>query len=149
MAHQVSITFILPSADQVLRQSLLRAGALMTSLSFVKKGIFALLALLLALQASFGCGMAQADAAIKAPCCGANCPVPSSAGDGACCQVQNSSAAAEAVSAKPNVATLQPFAGSIQAYEVTPVITRFELASAFQANPPGAAKLALLCSRQI
>lgn len=147
MAHQVSITFILPSADQVLRQSLLRAGALMTSLSFVKKGIFALLALLLALQASFGCGMAQADAAIKAPCCGANCPVPSSAGDGACCQVQNSSAAAEAVSAKPNVATLQPFAGSIQAYEVTPVITRFELASA--ANPPGAAKLALLCSRQI
>lgn len=115
----------------------------------MKKGILALLAFALVLHAGFACGIVQAETAIKAPCCGANCPVPSSAADRACCQVQNSSAAAEALSAKPDVPSFQAFAASIQSFVVMPVMMRFEQASVFQASPPGVTKLALLCSRQI
>jgi hypothetical protein len=113
----------------------------------VKKGILALLALVLALHAGFGCGTMQAEAAIKAPCCGANCPVPSSPGDRTCCQAQNSGDAAESVSAKPCV--LSPLAVSIQAHVVMPEPAGFERLSGFKVSPPGAANLALLCSRQI
>jgi hypothetical protein len=115
----------------------------------VKKGIFALLALLIALQAGFGCGVALAGLAIKAPCCGANCPVPSSAGDRTCCQVQNSGAAEETLSAKPSVPPLQALGTCVHSYVVMPGLTIFERASVFQNSPPGAVKLALLCSRQI
>jgi hypothetical protein len=128
---------------------LLLAETQSTSLISVKKGILALLALVLALHAvGVTCGILQAEAGIKAPCCGSNCPVPSAAGDRACCQIQDSSAAAEALSAKPNISLFQPFAGLIQPCAM-PVITRSERASVFQVSPPGAAKLALLCSRQI
>jgi hypothetical protein len=128
---------------------MLLEGKQSTSLMSVKKGFLALLALALALHAAgFTCGLAPAEAALKAPCCGSNCPAPSSAGDRACCQVQSSSADAEALSAKPNISSFRPFAGSIQAYAVMPM-TRSERASVFQASPPGAANLALLCSRQI
>jgi hypothetical protein len=115
----------------------------------VRKAIIALLALVLALHVGFGCGMAQAAAAIKAPCCGANCPVPSSARDRACCQVQDSGAVAEVVSGKPIIPSLQPLAGSIHCAVVMPTLSSFERASVFQNSPPGVTKLALLCSRQI
>jgi hypothetical protein len=59
-----------------LRSSPLHRTVEEISLVSVKKGMFALLALLVALHAGFACGMAQGAVAIKAPCCGANCPVP-------------------------------------------------------------------------
>jgi hypothetical protein len=116
---------------------------------FVKKGMFALLALLVALHGGFGCGMAQAGVAIKAPCCGANCPVPSSASDPSCCPAHNSGAAAEALSAKASLPSLQPLARSILLCAAIPPLSAFEQVSVFQSSPPGAVKLALLCSRQI
>ena len=115
----------------------------------VKKGMFALLALLVAMHAGVACGMAQGAVAIKAPCCGANCPVPSSAGDRACCQAQNSGAAAEALSAKASLPPLQPVTPSIRLYALMPALSAFEQAPVFESSPPGARKLALLCSRQI
>jgi len=115
----------------------------------VRKAIIALLALALALHVGFGCGMAQAATAIKAFCCGANCPVPSSPGDRACCHVHDSGAVAEVVSDKPIIPSLQPLAGSIHFAVVMPTLSSFERASVFQNSPPGATTLALLCSRQI
>lgn len=129
--------------------SLLPVAAERVSVAFVKKGILALLALVLALHASFGCAMAQAETVLTAPCCGPNCPVPSSAGDRACCQVQNSGAPARAVSAKPSIPCFQPLTVLIPWYVLTPAPTVLERASVFEASPPGPAKLALLCSRQI
>src|SRR5271163_707685 len=41
----------------------------------VRKGIIALLAFVLALHAGFQ-GITEVQAAIKAPCCGPNCPAP-------------------------------------------------------------------------
>jgi hypothetical protein len=125
---------------------LLHRGVEEVSLIFVKKGMFALLALVVALHAGLACGMVHTELAIKAPCCGANCPAPSSAGNRVCCQAQNSGAAAEALSAKASVPPLQPLAGLHRLYVV---ISAFEEASVFQSSPPGAVKLALLCSRQI
>lgn len=115
----------------------------------MRKAIIALLALVLALHVGFGCGTAQAAAAIKAPCCGANCPVPSSANDRACCQVQDSGAAAEVVSGNPSMPSLQVLAGSIHFVAVMPTLSGSERVSIFQNSPPGATNLALLCSRQI
>jgi hypothetical protein len=115
----------------------------------VKQGFFASLALLLALHAGFSCGTAQAGLLLQPPCCGANCPAPSSTGDRACCQLQSLGPAPIAVPVKPNVPSFQPLAGSIRTYVVTAVPSGFEGASIFQACPVRAAKLALLCSRQI
>lgn len=115
----------------------------------VKRGILALLALVIALHAGFGCEMAQAGAAVKAPCCGANCPVPSSSNDRSCCQIQNSGAPAKAVAAKPGILVFQSFAVLIHPYVLMPALIGFEQASVFPFSPPGAIKLALLCSRQI
>ena len=49
------------------------------SFMLVRKGIIALLAFVLALHAGFGSAITEAQAAIKGPCCGPNCPVPLSA----------------------------------------------------------------------
>jgi hypothetical protein len=111
--------------------------------------MFVLLALFIALHSGFGCGMAQGAIAIKAPCCGVNCPVRFPAGDRACCQVQNSGAAAEVVSAKPGVPHLQPLDGLNRSYVLMTALSAFERASVFRYSPPGAVKLALLCLRQI
>jgi hypothetical protein len=138
-----------PPGKALLRSSPLHRTVEEISLVSVNKGMFALLALLVALHAGFACGMAQGAVAIKAPCCGANCPVPSSAGDRACCQAQNSGAAAEALSAKASLPSLRPVTRSIRLYAVMPALSVFEEASVFQSSPPGARKLALLCSRQI
>jgi hypothetical protein len=132
-----------------LRSSLLRRAVDEVSLTSVKQGMFALLALLVALHAGFGCGVALAGVAIQAPCCGVNCPVPSSAGDHACCQAQNSGAAAEALSAKPSLPSLLPLVALVRSYVVMPALTGFEQAPVFQNSPPGTVRLALLCSRQI
>lgn len=128
---------------------LLPASPQRVSLDFVKKGFVALLVLALALYAGFGCATPQAEAAIKAPCCGPNCPVPSSAGDQTCCQVQNSSTPALVVSANASLSSFESPAGSIHACVVTPALAGIEQTSAFPESPPGAVKLALLCSRQI
>jgi hypothetical protein len=115
----------------------------------VKKGLLALLMLVLALQTvGFSCGIAEAGVTIKAPCCGANCPVGSSSAGRTCCQVHDS-IGAEALSAKPSVVPFQPPVGSIQNYAAMSLLMRFERPSVFQASPPGATQLALLCSRQI
>ena len=106
------------------------------SLISVKTGMIALLALLVALQAGFTCGMAQAEVAIEAPCCGIKCPVPCSAGDRACCQIWNSGAPAEAVSAKPSVPALQPLASLIHAYVVMTALNALEQESVFESSPP-------------
>jgi hypothetical protein len=120
------------------------------SLQLVRKGFLAFLALVIALQTvGLNCGTAPAQAAIKAPCCGPNCPVPSSTTDRACCQVQTSPQAAEAPSAKPSVSPSQAFALPIQALTIMPAMAQFEQPRDFQNGPPGAARLALLCSRQI
>lgn len=121
-----------------------------TSLLFVRKGFLAFMALMIAVHTvSLTCGMARAEAAIKAPCCGPNCPIPSSTGDRACCQVQTSPAAAEAPSVRPRIGPSQAFAVSIEAHAVMPVMAEFERLCVFQDSPPGATRLALLCSRQI
>jgi hypothetical protein len=129
----------------------LLAAAERVSVTFVKKGILAMLAVMLVLHASLGCGISRAETLlIKAPCCGANCPVPSSVGDRACCQGQESgAAAAEAVSAKPTLPSLQLLAVLIHKSALMPAPVGFEWASVLQATPLGATKLALLCSRQI
>jgi hypothetical protein len=115
----------------------------------VSKGIVAFLVMLIALHTvGLSCDMAQAQTAIKAPCCGPNCPVPSSTGDRACCQAQTSPQAAEAPSAKASVNPSQAFVW-IQALAVMPVMTEAERPCDFQNGPLGAARLALLCSRQI
>jgi hypothetical protein len=132
-----------------LRLSLLRRAVDEVSLISVKQGMFALLALLVALHTGFGCGVGLAGVAIQAPCCGVNCPVPSSAGDHACCQVQESGGAAEVVCGKPSVPSLQPLAGPINCAVMMRALTGFDQASVFQNSPPGTVKLALLCSRQI
>jgi hypothetical protein len=138
-------------SDRVFFDSIvLLAAAERVSVVFVKKGILAMLAVMLVLHASLGCGISRAETLlIKAPCCGANCPVPSSVGDRACCQGQESGAAAEAVSAKPTLPSLQLLAVLIHKSSLMPAPVRFEWASVLQATPLGATKLALLCSRQI
>ena len=119
------------------------------SLNSVKKGIIALLGIVLALHVGFGCGVAQAGAVIELPCCGANCPFLSAAGNAACCQTQNSSAAAQAVSLKASHPSFQSVPHYIHPCVVMPALTGVERACIFQNSPPGAVKLALLCSRQI
>src|SRR5260370_10986923 len=99
-----------------LRSSPLHRTVEEISLAPVKKGMFALLALLVALHAGFACGMAQGAVAIKAPCCGANCPVPSSAGDRGCCQAQISGAAAAAISANASLPPLHLVTPSLLLY---------------------------------
>jgi hypothetical protein len=116
---------------------------------FVKKGILVLLALVLALRAGFACSMAQAEAAVKAPCCGPTCPVPSSAADRTCCQQQGSGSLAEALTAKPEVPSSQPLIGLIHPHVVVPALNVLGRETLLQSSLPGAAKLALLCSRQI
>ena len=137
------------SVDLVLQHLKLRALAREVSLHPVKRGTIALLGLLLALHVVIGCGVAQAGAVIEGSCCGANCPLPSSAGDRTCCQVENAEAPVEAFSARCSVPPLLPFVGLIQSHVVILAPNAGERVSVFQYGPPGAVKLALLCSRQI
>jgi len=115
----------------------------------MKKGVIALLGLVLALQVGIGCGVGQAAAVFEVPCCGANCPFPSAAGDAACCPSQTPGAPAQAVSATTSHPSLKPVVRSIQIWVVRPALTGVEGASFSENGPPGAIKLALLCSRQI
>ena len=115
----------------------------------MRKGIIALLALVLALHAGFSCGVGLAAAAIQAPCCGDSCPMPSAAGDAACCQTQGSGAAAQVVSGKPHMPGVPILAGILRPCLALPALSGIVQTFAFHADPPGALKLALLCSRQI
>ena len=115
---------------------------------FVRKGLLALLALVLALHAGISCGVAQAALAVEAPCCGNHCPVGSSIGESACCHAQDSDAAAQEVS-RPSVPTAHPLIGMAYASVKSPARSVLGQASLFQASGSGAAQLALLCSRQI
>jgi hypothetical protein len=83
------------------------------SFMFVRKEIITLLAFVLALHAGFGFRIAQADVMIKASFCGADCPVPLSGSDRSCCQVQNPGPAAEAISAKPTLPSVEPLTAFI------------------------------------
>jgi hypothetical protein len=111
--------------------------------------MIALLGFVLALHVGIGCGVVQAAAVIEVPCCGADCPFPTAAGAAACCQAQNSGATAQTVSAKASLPSFQSMAGLIHPCIVMPVLTGVERASILRNSPPGAMKLALLCSRQI
>jgi hypothetical protein len=114
----------------------------------VKKGLLALLTLVLALHAGIGCGVAQAAAAIKAPCCGNNCSIGSAIGESACCHAQDSGATAQEVS-RPSIPAVQPLLGVMRVFVISPARAAIEQVFQFQGSPPGATKLALLCSRQI
>jgi hypothetical protein len=120
------------------------------SFMVVRKGIIALLAFVLALHAGFGSGVAQTQAAIKIPCCGINCPAPLSASDRSCCQAETPNSAVEAISAKPKLPTVKPFAAFIHprvvAFASAPSLAR---KSTLMDSPPGSTQLAILCSRQI
>ncbi len=141
---------ILALAKACIRSGPLQRAAQGISFSFVKRCFIALLALVVGLHAGVGCGVAQAvAAAIETPCCGGNCPFPSTTGDAVCCHAQNSGGAAQAVSAKASLPSLQAVTGSIRPRTVMPALTGVERTSLFQNSPPGAVKLALLCSRQI
>lgn len=119
------------------------------SFNFVKQGMIALLMLVLTLHAGFGCGVTQAAVTVEAPCCGMNCPFPCTVGGSGRCQAQYPGDSAQAVSAKATFPLFPPLAGFVHQYVSMPARTGFEGVSVFQANPPGAMKLALLCSRQI
>ena len=114
----------------------------------VNKALLVLLALVLALHASIGCGAAQAALTIQAPCCGSNCPVGSVVGGSACCHAQDLGATAQEIS-RSSIPAVQPLAGLLRVFVISPARTATEQAFQFQGSPPGAAKLALLCSRQI
>jgi hypothetical protein len=119
----------------------------------MKVGFPALITLVLALHASIGCGVVQAAAVIKAPCCGNNCPLGSLTGETSCCPTQNSGAAVQEVS-KASTRPVPPLLGFMRVFVTSAMRAanrqafQFQ-ASQFQDSPPGAAKLALLCSRQI
>src|SRR6516164_2365573 len=118
----------------------------------VKKGLLALLALVvvlaLALHVGIGCGAVQAAVTMEASCCGNNCPMGPSVGASACCNSQDSESTSEEVS-KPSVPGLHPLVGLTRALIIPTARLPIEQICLFQGSPPGAAKLALFCSRQI
>ena len=120
------------------------------SFMVVGKGIIALLAFVLALHAGFGGGSTQTQAAIKTPCCGTKCPAPLSANDRSCCQAETPNSAVEAISSKPSLPTVKPFAAFIHprvvVFASVPSLARN---SVHMGSLPGSAQLAILCSRQI
>ena len=114
----------------------------------VNKALFALLALVLALHAGIGCGVAQAALTIQAPCCGSNCPVGSAVGGSACCHAQDSGATAQEIS-RSSIPAVRPMVGLMSVLVISPARAAIEQAFQFQGSPPGAARLAFLCLRQI
>ncbi len=145
-AHDLLVRIWSPSNPR--RSSLLPGRRPRISLIVVNKVLLALLALVLAVHAGIGCGVAQAALAIEAPCCGKSCPVGSAIGESACCHAQDSGAAAQEIS-RSSIPAVQSLVGLMRLSVISPVRTAMEQASLFQGSPPGAAKLALLCSRQI
>ena len=116
----------------------------------VVKVFLALLALTLIFPLGLSCRTAEANAAIEASCCGPNCPIPSSAGERNCCeQSALGSLNAEQVSSKPDVPS--PEFSLILSLPRLAVFssTQFLATKLVEDSPPQAAKLALLCSRQI
>ena len=111
--------------------------------------LLALLGLVLVLPIGLGCRVSLAAVAIKAPCCGPNCPIPSSAGEGSCCEQSASRSTVENVSPKPHVPSLAVFTGLIFSHLVVPGPSPFGQPPCVDGSPPGVARLALLCSRQI
>jgi hypothetical protein len=135
--------------DPVLQHLTVAHATTKVSLNSVKKGIIALLGIVLALHVGISCGVAQAAAVIEVPCCGANCPFPSAAGGAACCEAQNSGAPAQAAYAKASHPSFQSVARYVHPCVVMPALTGVERACIFQNSLSNATKLALLCSRQI
>jgi hypothetical protein len=86
---------------------------------------------------------------IEAPCCGGNCPFPSETSNMACCQPQHWGSAALLVSAKPGNTSVQTPAIPARQFAAMPVRGVMDHVLVAEAGPPGLAKLALLCSRQI
>jgi hypothetical protein len=130
------------------RSSLLPGTRDIISVILVNKGLLALLALVLALHVSFGCGVVQAAATMEAPCCGPNCPMASSVGESACCHSQNSCATTEEIS-RPSIPASRPLVGLISVLIIPPARIAIEQTGLLQGSPPGSAKQALLCTRQI
>jgi hypothetical protein len=119
------------------------------SLDSVRTGIIAVLVLVFALHAGLSCGVGQAIATIEAPCCGDRCPTPSAGGDKSCCQRLDSSLTAQVASAKPHMPSLPTMGGMLSPSLALPALSGIVQTSASWTSPPGALKLALLCSRQI
>ena len=114
---------------------------------FVKKGILACLALLVALHAGFGCSVTGAAAAVET-CCGKNCPMCSTVGERACCHTQDPSATSQMISARPSLPTSQPSAVLMPACVILATRSGSQ-ALVFRDATLRAVKLSLLCSRQI
>ena len=127
---------------------LLRAARDGVSVNIMRKGLIALLALVLGLHISVGCAVAYSGLTIEAPCCGNNCPMGSAMGESACCHAQDSGVAAQAIS-RSYIPVAQPLVGLVNVSVIMPARTAFEQAFLLQGSPPGASQLALLCSRQI
>lgn len=127
---------------------MLRATRDGASVNTMRKGLIALLAFVLGLYVSVGCGVVHAGMAMEAPCCGNNCPTGSAIGESACCHAQDSGAAAQAIS-RPSLPVGQPLVSLVSMSIMLPARIGFEQAFVLQGSPPGASPLALLCSRQI
>src|SRR5438876_9410412 len=84
----------------------------------MRKGLIALLALVLTLHASIGCGVVQAAAAMTAPCCGQNCPIGAAVGESACCHAQDSGMTAQEIS-RPSVPAVQLLVGLMPGFVIT------------------------------
>jgi hypothetical protein len=115
------------------------------------KGLIGLLGLVVALHAGIGCGVVHAAAVVEAPCCGQNCPMGSAVGQSACCHAQDSGTNTQEISRTSLPPAVQPSVGIMPVLVVMPSgRTGIEKTLLHQGiSPPGAAKLALLCSRQI
>ena len=114
----------------------------------MNKVLLTLLVLVFALHAGVACGVAQAGTVMEAPCCGNNCPVGSAIGESACCHAQDSTASGQGILGSVFPA-IRPLVGPMHASVAGPTPSSLEHTFLFQGGPPGATKLALLCSRQI
>ena len=124
-----------------------------STVRYMKRSVMLLLTLVLLFHVGTNCSALQPGMSISSPCCGAKCPMSPSHANGPCCEIQESSPDAQITATKPDL--VPP---SLRSYlvERAPQAIVSLLASVvvggsatFNASPPGAVKLSLLCSRQI
>lgn len=131
---------------------LLRNSAPTVRLPLVKKGLVALLAVLL-LTATYGgsvCGSAIAATSIEAPCCGKNCPRTSALRDSACCHVRHAGSVVEALPEKSDRTTHHVSIAPCAAFLTLPKPAGENFClRLLPRSRSEAVSLALLCSRQI
>ena len=112
-----------------------------------------LLALVLLFHAGTNCSAMQAGMSITSPCCGAKCPMSPSRGNGACCELQDSSPDAQITATKLDVVPPSLSYSSIgrAPHPIISLLASIVVSHSgtFNSSPPGAVRLSLLCLRQI